>query len=180
MSQHVRLTLTCVVLLFLTGPGTGHAADLPSDTEVTYDKFHDYTFIRLWLGKFKNNQGKHLLAIAASHEGKEPRAVDTVTLFVGKHSPHWEYLNDHDVVVMCGDDRIKSELNYHSEVDTKDNPDVCHESIHIYISVADLQAALDKDKDLEIKIGACEPITLGSQIRGKMSRFTKAVRSGDY
>jgi hypothetical protein len=57
---------------------------------------------------------------------------------------------------------------------------VCHEYIHIDFSVADLQAALDKGKDLEIKIGIHGPIKLGSQSCGKMSRFTKAVRSGKH
>jgi hypothetical protein len=180
MSKHIRLTLTCVVLSFLTGPGAGHAADLPPGTKVTYDKFDNLTTILLRLDGFKNEQGKHLLSIAAFHDGKESRAVDTVTLYVAKHSPHWEYLKYHEVVVMCGNDYIQSESTYNSDVDTKDNPDVCHEFIHIDISVADLQAALDKDKDLEVKIGAGEPFNLGSQIRGKMSRFIKAVRSGDY
>jgi hypothetical protein len=164
----------------LTGPGAGHAADLPSGTEVRYDKFHDYTAFRLVLGEFENNQGTHSLVICAYHAGKEPRAADTVWLWVGKSSPNWEYLKYHDVVVMCGDDRIKSESTYDSETNTKVNPGVCHEYIHIDLSVAGLQAALDKDQDLEIKIGAHEPFKLGPQIRGKMSEFTKAVRSGDY
>jgi hypothetical protein len=157
------------------------APALPAGTEVEYDKFHDITMLSLQLGEFTNEAGTHDLSVHTFHKGREPKAATMVMLQVARYGPHWEYLTYHDVVMMCGDDRLKlRKSSYRSEVDTKDPVDHCNEFFQLYLSPDELRAVLGRDRDLEVKIGTHDPVTLGANARGKILRFVKAVQSGAY
>lgn len=176
--------LGVVAALILCFPVATAAGDkppaLPAGTTVEYDKFHDYTLIRLKLGEFTDAAGTHVLSIYASHPGEEAGVPETATVGIYKYSPHWEYLEHHDVVVMCGDRRLKTESTYRSKVNTKAHVDPCDEFIHIRFGTEELGAMLGKGKDLEIKIGSHPPLPLGPRSRRQVAAFVTAVRSGAY
>jgi hypothetical protein len=151
-------------------------------TEVEYDKFHDMTHARLELSDYTSEAGTHLLSIWAHHDGKEPKAPARVVFRIHRYGPHWEYLNYHDVVVMCGEERLEMDRSdYSSKVDTKTTSgNYCDEHFHIWVHTGDMQKILELGRDLEVKIGSHKPFTLDAETRDKMLRFTKAVRSGAY
>jgi hypothetical protein len=158
------------------------APSLPKGTELHYDKFQDNSLIELDLGQVMNDAGTHFLSIWAVHKGKEPQEARFVTFYVYRHGRDWEYLKHHGVAIVCGERRLNIyKAGYDSELDTKSGRrDNCHEFFNIDLPSGYLQAVLEQDKDLEIKLGDHDPITIGPKARGKMLRFVKAVRSGAY
>jgi hypothetical protein len=169
-----------IATLILAASLTSQAPALPAGTTVQYDKFDDNTTIRLKLGEFTDDAGTHVLSAYAYHDGRGPAAVDEVVFHIFKYSPHWEYLKIHDVVMMCGDDRLELKSSYDSEVSTKSSTNPCHEFFSIYLSAEKLQAMLKKSADIEVKIGSHKPFPLGRKCRSQIDAFTKVVRSGAY
>jgi hypothetical protein len=81
---------------------------------------------------------------------------------------------------MVGKERVRiSDQQYRSKV-SGISPSPCCEFLSLAFPADELQAALAKDKDLDVKIGVSKPFTIGAQTRDKMRRFVKAVRSGAY
>jgi hypothetical protein len=159
----------------------GQAPSLPKGVTVEYDKFDDTTYIRLDLGDFTGDAGTHIISVNAIHEGRDPKAVSAVVFHVYRYGREWAYMKHHDVVMMCGDDRMKIiRQRYDFKLQTKYNDKPWTEYINIFLKVDDLQSMLERGKDIEFKIGIEGPYTLGRQARDKMLRFVKAVGSGAY
>jgi hypothetical protein len=167
--------------LFVAASLLCQAPPLPEGTEVEYDKFRDSTMIRLDLDEFSTEADTLYPSIWMVHKGKEPMSSVFVTLSFQRWGKHWEYLENHDVFIMCGEQRLKiRNTNYISKFDTKDPDEPCSESIHVRMFMIELQRILELGRDLEVKIGNHEPITVGPKSRGQMLRFVKAVSSGEY
>ena len=83
---------------------------------------------------------------------------------------------------MCGGRRLRPrDVTYESEVDTKaTDGNVCDEFFQISLSTEERVAALERDKDIEVKLGVKDPWSIGARARAKMLRFAKDVDKGTY
>ncbi len=159
------------------GPSTA----LPEGAETEYDKSDNTTSIRLRLGGFTDEAGRHVMSVSNIHTGKEPRAADAIMLLIVRRGPRWEYVQSHDVKIMCGDQHVKiGEQYYDQDLDDKDPVNHWREVFVITFPSKDLQTTLERDRDLEVRIGTHDPFPIGPITRGRILQFVRAVRSGAY
>ncbi len=155
--------------------------ELPVGTELKYDKAVDSTLVDLKIGNLANSAGDHFLSIVASHSGKDARVIDDITLRVMKSGPRWEYYEDHEVEIWCGDARTKVYSDYGSEINTKvASSRMFEESMLMRISIEQLLQILAKDQDLDLRIGSGQPLTISARDRRHLEAFARAVQSGKY
>lgn len=156
------------------------APDLPKETKVEYEKFVDATNVNLLLWeKVRDDHGESLV-IDAFHKGRRTKAMEEVRLHLSRIGPRLQCIDTHRVFIACGDDRVPIRDVERKYRQAPGDEDYWLEFFHITISAAELQKALARGKDLEIKIGVHDPFPIGAETRAKMLKFTKAVRSGAY
>jgi hypothetical protein len=159
---------------------------LPAGTSVDYDYPTDMTSVNFPLGTFTNNVDSHEISVTSKHKGKDPQTVDKVDLLVNRNGKRWQYgpamghprnFSYRDVVLVCGDKRLKPDAGYISEVNSQSRISPCSESIIISLPIKKLQEMLARDKDLEIKIGRATPLRIIAHHRRQIAAFAANVQS---
>ncbi len=160
----LSLALLAVILLFLAkvAKSAPLSEDLSKDINVTYDKFDDLTRISRQLGTFSDERGAFVAETFTAHQGKgKPHELPRdVTLLIVRTGKRWEFIEAHQVRIVCGDERIShARDDYDHKWDTTREDD-CTESIKTSLTRADLKQCLGTGQDIEIKIGDSKPIAL--------------------
>ena len=158
-----------LLLLALT---TQTPAPEPPISEITvkYDKFDDHTQIHLDLGEFTDDRGDFSASMYIGHSGKTRPAElhNDVGLLIYRYGQRWEFLNEHEIRIVCGDDRIEHNSDRYSS-DMKDGD--CNEYLSTYLNRATLKRYLAKNQDIEVKLGYSKPIPFMARARDKMKTF---------
>jgi hypothetical protein len=153
------------------------------DIKTNYDKLSDYTVYRRQLGEIQDdNDAVSLidavsLSVSALHRGEAGRAIPDsghITLNVFRSSPRWRYLNDHDVIVMEGRNRFRTEARYIG--DTSKEGDRVNEFVHIDIRVGEAKEHVSGE-DWEVKIGTEKPFHMGLATRRKIKEFLDYIQA---
>jgi hypothetical protein len=164
--------MTVFSILFLLALTTQTPSPEPpiSAMTVTYDKFDDITLIRLGLGEFTDDRGTFVGSMLTSHSGKvRPEGLDSqVVLSIHRYGQRWEFLNEHQIRIVCGDDRIEHNSDHYSS-NMKDGD--CHEYLGTCLNRATLKNCLAKNQDIEVRIGYSKPIPFMARARDKMKIF---------
>jgi len=148
-----------------------------SEIETRYDKFRDYTAYSRKLGEIQDGDDTVSLSVSALHEGERRKAISDsgeITLYVFRSSPRSRYLNNHDVIVMEGLNRFKTESRYSRDI-SKDG-DRVYEDVNIDIRVGEAKEHLS-GKDWEVKIGFEKPIPVGQVTRRKIKEFLDYIQA---
>jgi len=160
-----------LLLLALTTQTPAGAPEPPiSEITVKYNKFDDFTAIRLDLGSFTDDRGTFVASLSCVYSGKaRPEELRSrVNLHIYRYGETWEFLHEHQIRIVCGDDRIEHDGDaYNSDMKGGD----CNEFLNTYLSRATLKSCLAKDQDIEVKIGYSKPIPFMARAREKMKIF---------
>lgn len=171
------LSILIVAATLLAQAGT----QPPREVELKYVKEGDLTIASRRLGFFTDDAGTHLLSLYAYHKGRDPKAIKEVLIHIYRYGPQWEYRKDHDVEVSCGKAKLNPrKVTYESRKGTVDPDNPCIETFDLRVSVEDLQTLLERDQDLNVKLGGRESCVLHSPTRRKLLKFVKAARAGEY
>src|SRR5271157_6141692 len=106
VANHVHTLL----LLALTTQTPAGAPEPPiSEITVKYNKFDDLTAIRLDLGSFTDDRGTFVASLSCVYSGKaRPEELRSrVNLHIYRYGETWEFLHEHQIRIVCGDDRIE-------------------------------------------------------------------------
>ncbi len=166
------MTMFSTLLLLALTTQTPAGAPEPPISEITvkYNKFDDRTLVRLDLGAFTDDRGHFSASLFIGYSGKaRPRELrKEVGLGIYRYGQGWEFLYEHQIRIVCGDDRIEHEHD-HYDSDMKDGD--CNEYLNTYLNRATLKQVLAQDQDIEVKIGYSKPIPFMARARVKMKTF---------
>ena len=111
---------------------------------VKYNKFDDRTLISLDLGEFTDDRGHFHTSLLTSYSGKSrPQELrKKVCLHIYRYGQGWEFLNEHQIRIVCGDDRIEHNHD-HYDSDMKDGD--CNEYLSTYLDRDTLKKYLAKN-----------------------------------
>jgi hypothetical protein len=161
-----------VILLALTGQ-TPTGAPEPPISEITaeYNKFEDRTSVALKIARFRDEEdGLNFFALILHHEGKArpTQLKEFIYLVIVRHGRDWKYRTHHDLKMACGDDRV---LHFGDEYNFELRKDIHQETISTAMLRTTLRKSLDKDENIEVKIGDSEPIVLCAKERARMKSY---------
>jgi hypothetical protein len=149
-----------------------------SEIQSKYDRFRDTTFYRRTLGVLDNGKEYRALSISASHKGEERKRfkdAQFVTITIYRHGPRWRYLDDHDVVIMQGRKRFKTQTLYDHKIDEEDH--TCKEFMGVRVEIAELRSGMANDEEWDVKTGIDQPFPIGPVTRRKIKEYLDYIQA---